>query len=170
MVGSRVRPMAFAIGLAAAGLVAGCYTLEPTARATPDVGTRVAFDVNDQGRVALGGSMGPEIDQIEGRLVQRDTSEYVVAVTAVHLLRGGEQIWTGEQVHIKSAYVNQMYARQFSSGRTIALSALGVAAVGLFVSRSLSPGGNPVAPIDQPDSGKTVRIPIGKIHLPLGWP
>ena len=171
MVGSRVRPTAVAVGLAAAALLAGCYTLQPTGRVTPDVGTRVAFDVNDQGRAALGGAMGPEIDQIEGRLVQRDTSDFVVAVTAVHLLRGGEQIWTGEQVHIKSAYVNQVYARQFSSGRTIALSAIGVVAVGVFVSRSLNPGGNPNAATDPTDTAKTVRIPIGKFLLPnLSWP
>lgn len=170
MAGSRVRPTAFAVGLAAAALLAGCYTLQPTGTVNADVGTRVAFDVNDQGRVALGGSMGPEIDQIEGRLVQRDTSDYVVAVTAVHLLRGGEQIWTGEQVHIKSAYVNQIYTRQFNSGRTIVLSAIGIAAVGLFVTRSLNPGGNPVAPVDKGDTSNTVRIPIGKLHIPLGWP
>ena len=170
MAGSRVRPTAFAVGLAAAALLAGCYTLQPTGRVTPDVGTRVAFDVNDQGRFALGGSMGPEIDQIEGRLVQRDTGDYVVAVSAVHLLRGGEQIWTGEQVHIKSAYVNQVYTRQFNSGRTIVLSAIGVAVVGVFVSRSLSPGGNPTAPNEPIDTAHTVRIPIGKFRLPLGWP
>ncbi len=171
MVGSRVRPMAVAIGLAAAALLAGCYTLQPTGRVSPEVGTRVAFDVNDEGRVALGGAMGPEIDQIEGRLVQRDTSDYVVAVTAVHLLRGGEQIWTGEQVHIKSSYVNQMYARQFSSGRTIVLSAIGVAAVGMFVTRSLLPGGNPTAPNEPVDTARQVRIPIGKFLLPhLSWP
>jgi hypothetical protein len=36
---------------------------------TPAVGEKVAFDVNDAGRVALGGSLGPEIAQIEGRVV-----------------------------------------------------------------------------------------------------
>ena len=33
----------------------------------PSLGDKVAFDVNDNGRVAFGGSMGPEIGQIEGR-------------------------------------------------------------------------------------------------------
>ena len=171
MAGSRVRPVAIAIGLAAAALLGGCYTLQPTGGVSPEVGTRVALDVNDQGRVALGGSMGPEIDQIEGRLVQRDTSDYVVAVSAVHLLRGGEQVWTGEQVHIKPSYVNRVYTREFSSGRTIALSVIGVAAVGLFATRTLSPGGSPNASNQPVDTAHAVRIPVGKFLFPhLSWP
>ena len=47
-------------------LLAGCYTLQPARGVTPEIGARVAFDVNDAGRVVLGGSMGPEIDQVEG--------------------------------------------------------------------------------------------------------
>ena len=51
----------------------GCYSLQPTRGATPTVGETVAFDVNDSGRAALGGSMGPEIGQIEGvRLGESD--------------------------------------------------------------------------------------------------
>ena len=60
--------------------LAGCYTLQPARGATPVVGEKVAFDVNDAGRVALGGSLGPEIAQIEGRVVGHDSGEYVLAV------------------------------------------------------------------------------------------
>src|SRR5687767_3062524 len=109
----------------ALGLV-GCYTLRPTRGATPQIGEIVAFDVNDNGRAALGGSMGPEIGQIEGRLLQKDTAQYLVAVSAVRLIRGGEQTWGGEAVRIKSEYVTTSYTRHFSRGRTLALSALGV--------------------------------------------
>ena len=113
-----------------ATLQAGCYTLQP-ARVSPEVGTRVAFDVSDEGRVALGGSVGPEIDQIEGHLVDTDNGDYVLAVTAIRFIRGGQQTWTGERVSIKEAYVARAYERRFSKARTIAFttSLLGAAAM-----------------------------------------
>jgi hypothetical protein len=110
-------------------LSAGCYTLEPAGGVTPEVGTGVAFDINDAGRVALGGSMGPEIDQIQGRLLSKDGTDYVVGVTMVQLLKGGTQVWHGESVRISPSYVNTMYLRRFSAGKTIAISAVGVGAV-----------------------------------------
>jgi hypothetical protein len=132
-------------GLVASGLaLVGCYTLQPARVITPEIGERVAFDVNDAGRAALGGSMGPEIDQIEGRLLQKDTSQYLVAVSAVRLLRGGEQTWSGEPVRIKSVYVAKTYRRHFATGRTIALGALGAGAVALIVTSSLLGGGDSV--------------------------
>ena len=36
--------------------------------------------------------MGPEIGQIEGRLLEKDTGQFLVAVSSVRMLRGGEQI------------------------------------------------------------------------------
>jgi len=59
------------VGMTLGALLAGCYTLQPAGGVVPSVGTQVAFDVNDVGRLALGGSMGPEIGQIEGRVVQK---------------------------------------------------------------------------------------------------
>ncbi len=119
-------------------LLVGCYTLEPTGSTVPQPGSTIGLDINDAGRVALGGSMGPEIRQVEGRLVERDSSEYVVGVTALHLLDGGEQVWHGETVHIKSAYVSSVYQRKFSAGRSALLAAAGVGAVAAIATRSLS--------------------------------
>jgi len=128
------------VGLVVIGFpLAGCYTLEPARGVTPELGTNLAFDVNDVGRVALGGSMGPEIAQIEGRLISKETngSDYLVAVSAVRLLRGGEQAWRGEQVHIKPEYFSTVYLRRYSPGRTIALSAVGIGAIAILASSSL---------------------------------
>lgn len=118
-------------------LLVGCYTLQPTGGPVPQPGTIIGLDINDAGRLALGGSMGPEIGQIEGRLVEKDSGEYVVAVTALHLLRGGDQVWHGETIHIKSEYVTSIYERRFSAGRSAALAAAGVGAVAIIATRSL---------------------------------
>jgi hypothetical protein len=63
-----------------------CYSLERISGSSPAPGTRIALEVNDAGRVALGGSMGPEIDRVEGRLIERNNGEYLLGVTSVALL------------------------------------------------------------------------------------
>ncbi|HEU4994252.1 MAG TPA: hypothetical protein VFT29_05505 [Gemmatimonadaceae bacterium] len=120
--------------------LAGCYTLTPARGVAPVPGERLAFDVNDAGRVALGPSMGAEIMQIEGRLIERTSDDYHVAVLAVRTLRGGEQVWTGERVHIKPEYVSTVYERKFSRGRTIAATAITVGSFATLVGISAVAG------------------------------
>jgi len=123
--------------IAGAFLVVGCYSLQPIRGPIPELGSVIGLDINDVGRVVLGGAMGPEIDQVEGRLVRRDTGEFVVGVMSVKLLRGGEQIWHGETVHVKREYVTSMYERRFSKTRTIVAGAVGVGLVVALASKSL---------------------------------
>lgn len=139
-------------------LVTGCYTLQPVKGVVPEVGAYVALDVNDSGRVALGGSMGPEIVQIEGRLLSTENGAYLLGVSAVRLLRGAEQVWRGEQVLIKSEHVQSVYLRQFSTTRSVAL---GTTAVGGFtaflVARALRGAGSGGDPGVQPDTANAQR-------------
>lgn len=139
--------------------LAGCYTLQPARGARAEVGEKVAFDVNDAGRVALGGSLGPEISQIEGRVLERTEGEYLVAVSNVKLLRGGEQVWAGERVRIKSDYVASTYERRFSRTRTTAVSVVGVGLLAYIVTRSIKGGGGEEDRLP-PDSSQTQLIPI----------
>lgn len=140
-------------------LLAGCYTLQPARGVTPEPGAKIAFDINDAGRVALGGTMGPEIWQIEGQLVEKDATQYIVAVSMVHLARGGEQVWTGERVPIKTEYVSSVYQRKFSATKTALLAGAGVALVATVAGKALigsvgrDPPGLPI------DSSASVRRP-----------
>lgn len=87
--------------------------------------------------------MGPEIAQVEGQLIEKDASSYLLAVSTVRLLRGGEQVWTGEQVRLKADQVGSSYQRRFSLGRTIGLGVVGIGGVtAFFVTRSLIAGGS----------------------------
>jgi len=148
------------MGFGALGVLqVGCYTLQPAVGGPPAPGSVIAFDVNDAGRVALGGPMGPEISQIEGRLFDKDSAGYVVAVSSVRLLRGGEQTWRGERVTIKPEYVGTVYERRFSKSKTMTLGLVGAAIVAAFVTRSLSGLGSPNNPISPPDTGQTQRRP-----------
>ena len=119
-------------------ILAGCYTLRPAGTAVLDPGTEVAFDITDAGRVALGGSMGPEIAQVQGRLLSRTGDEYLIAVSSVRLLRGGLQVWRGEQVRIRPEHVGSTYERRLSRGRSVALGAVALGGlVAFFISRDL---------------------------------
>jgi len=81
--------------------------------------------------------MGPAIDQVEGRLVQQTNAEYVVAVSSIRLLRGGDQVWSGEQVRIPSSYVTSVYARRFSKSRTAVLTAAAIGSIALVATKSI---------------------------------
>ncbi len=125
------------IGIAVVSL-AGCYTLKPAGGVMPEVGTKVAFAVNDAGRVALGGSMGPEIAQVEGQLLEMDSANYLLAVSSVRTIRGDEQVWNGEQVRLKPEHVAYTYKRAFSVGRSIGLGVISVGGfAAIIASRSL---------------------------------
>lgn len=153
-----MRSAAFRLaGVVAATTLVGCYTLQPTGGPVPDLGTVVGLDITDAGRVALGGAVGPEIQQVEGRLLSKDSSGYLIGVTSLHLLRGGEQVWHGEQVQIKKEYVSSVYERRFSPSRSAALAAVGIGAVALIASRSILPAGSINQPMGPDSSGTSIR-------------
>lgn len=129
--------------MASGALTLGCYSLQPTVGVTPELGVRVAFEINDAGRLALGGAMGPEIDQVEGRLLEKSSEEYLVAVTNVKFLRGGYQVWKGEQVRINSSHVRTSYIRKVSTTKSVILgAALTGGFVAFMASRGLIGGGS----------------------------
>jgi len=147
----------------------GCYTLQSTQTA-PSPGTVMAFDVNDAGRVALGGTIGPEIGQVEGRLLSQENGEYVLAVSTVRMLRGGEQVWSGERVRINREHVGNTYVRRFDKGRTIALGAVVVGGVAAIIaSRDLIGLGREPEPPIPPGGGEELRAPLRgfRIVVPL---
>ncbi|MCC6242349.1 MAG: hypothetical protein IT353_05885 [Gemmatimonadaceae bacterium] len=153
-----MRSFAVAISLSSL-LLTGCYVLQPVSGQPLPLGAQVGLSVNDAGRVAIGGSMGPEVSAIEGRLVAKDSTEYVVAVSLVRLLRGGEQVWSGERVRIKTEHVTGVSERKLSRGRTAAMVGVSVGALIAIARSSLlgSLGGDEGRL--PPDSGQTTRIP-----------
>ena len=150
----------FSIAVATGALLAGCYSLQSARGAPPEVGTKVAFDVNDAGRVGLGGALGPEVAQIEGRLVERDSAGYLLAISNVRLLQGGEQVWTGEQVRIRPEFVGNTYIRRFSMGRSIGFGAVGIGGFAAFLAtRSLLGSGGKG---DDPPPDDSVNTRLGR--------
>lgn len=148
-----------ALVLAGMGL-AGCYTLQRSQSTQLPVGSQVALDITDAGRVQLGGQMGPEIAQVEGRLFATEADEYVIAVSHVKLLRGGEQVWQGERVRVRKEHVSRVYERRFSRGRSVVAGALGTGAVLFIVTRAIVGAGLGDEGILPSDSTGTQRRPV----------
>lgn len=148
-----------ALWLVAPLVLAACYTMQPVITPRPNPASRVAFEVNDAGRTALGGLIGPGVKRIEGRLLEVEGEEYHLAVTSLSLLDGGYQVWSGEPVKLRKEYVTSAYERRFSLGRSIGL---GVSVVGGFAAflatRSLLGGGQG----DNGDPGDTVATRVGR--------
>jgi hypothetical protein len=149
-------------------LSAGCYALQPAAGATPVPGTNVALDINDAGRVALGGSMGPSINRVNGKLMSKDGEDYVLAVSGVDLLLGGYQSWAGETVRINSTHVSTLYLRRFSPGRTIVLGAVAAGVAAVVVNKTLPRSAAPpdTTPIDTGVTRRGRLPAIGRRGLP----
>ena len=145
--------------VAAVLIATGCYALQPVTGQPLPLGTVLSLSINDAGRAVLGGTMGPEISSIEGRLIQRDSAEYVLAVAQVSLLRGGEQVWAGERIRIKTEFVNAVSEKRFSRTRTAIVTTAVVGVVALVISQgilgSLS-GDNGKTP---PDTGVSIKYP-----------
>lgn len=141
-------------------VLAGCYSLQPLRGVEPQPGMKVAFDVNDTGRVALGGSMGPQIAQVEGLLVEKDTTGYLLSVSTIRMLDGGQQVWSGEQVRVSPRFVGSAYERRFSLGRTMTLGALSAGGIAAIIAGiSLTTGGGADGPGGPQD---TVDTKVGR--------
>jgi hypothetical protein len=141
-------------------VLTGCYAVEPLATTSPVPGTRLALAINDGGRVALGGSMGPSIGKVEGNLISKQDSTYVLSVLGVDYLDGTFQKWQGETVRINTGMVSGFYTKRFSKGRTITFIAGATAAAVLLAGKHY---GNPSLP--PPDS---VPTPVIQARFPVG--
>lgn len=134
------RNLSLALSL---GVVGGCYAYTPMQTAPPP-GTVVSFELNDPGRVALGQSIGPSAEKIEGALESATDSSYVLKMQSVTFVNGQQTDWTGEHLVVGRQFVTNLTQRQFSSGRTTLAVLGGIAAAAAFVAtRSVLGGGNP---------------------------
>ena len=134
---ARLRAARAAVlGLSLASSV-GCYTTQPL-MAAPDVGTPTVIVLNDRGRVALGEALGQNVDRLEGGVVSRGDSSFVVAVRNVRYFNGETNEWKGEQVTVPVAGVRTLEARRFSRKRTWTLvGALTAGFIAFIITRSV---------------------------------
>lgn len=116
-------------------LCGGCYVNQPLVDATPAPapGTRLVLELTDAGRIAMGPVLGLDVARLEGALVERSDSQYVLGVTNVVNLWGVPSRWEGERIAVSAGYVRRMFARRISPGRTAVAVAAGTAGFVAFV-------------------------------------
>lgn len=137
----------------------GCYSFVPVVHTGIPAGTQVSLRITDAGRIALGGSMGPEIGAVDGRLVQHTATEYTLAVSGVRFLRGGEQRWNGERMSLRNDHVADVREQRLSKTRTGLLAGLAISAVVYAATRGLSGSGERDPGRTPTDTAATTRIP-----------
>ena len=142
-------------------MTGACYSVEPIASVTPTPGTRLTLAINDGGRVALGGSMGPEIRIVEGKLLTKQDSTYVLSMIGVNYLNGTFQKWAGETVRINSGMVSGFFEKRFSTAKTVMVLA-GAAAAGYLITNgyTFKPGGKDDPPPPPPVLEGHFTLPI----------
>ena len=147
-------------------LLAGCYEYIPAGGATPPLGAPIAVDITDAGRVALGGAMGPEIDRVEGRLIDQNADGYRLKVSSVTLIHGESQPWNGEAITLKPTYVSRLYTQKIDKVKTGLGIGLAVGGVVAIAAQQLSGVGTKDGPNEgRPDTLQTNRVP--RVRFPF---
>jgi len=133
-------------------LLTGCYVNLPLvgSRLEPAPGTRLVIELTDAGRVGMTSLVGPEVVSVEGALVERSDSQYVLGVTKVLGLYGAQSRWQGERVAFRTEYVRRMSERLLSPGRTAGAVVGMVAGVVVAILTNNLAGSGGVSPEDRP--------------------
>jgi len=124
------------------GVTTGCYAYTPVA-SPPAPGQQVLLELNDQGRVGLGPSIGSASSQVEGVLQPGMDSAYSLKVVSVSYLNGQRNKWSGEPLVVSRGFVRDVKLRQFSRSRSALTTAAVVGGSILFIlTRSVLGGGS----------------------------
>jgi hypothetical protein len=127
--------------VATVAALSGCYKWTPLETVTPASGTRIAVDLTSVGTDTLARYVGPNAVAIEGRVLEAEASDLLLAVSVVRKRNGEEDFWKGEAVSIPRATISGLRQRRLAAGRTL-LVAGAVAALGATVGAAASSGGS----------------------------
>lgn len=128
-----------------------CYVYVPVGTA-PNVGSHVALEVNDAGRVALREQLGPGVLRLEGRLAAVEAGNFVIDASQVMQIRGLALPLDSMRVRLSNQFVDRVDERRLSRSRTWITvgSAIAVAAVFIgtkgFSGRGTPPDREPGGP------------------------
>ena len=118
------------------GVGTGCYVYAPAAQ--PAAGSRLLLELNDQGRVGLGDSIGPSGEVVEGTMTSESDTAYSLRVVRVGYLNGQSNYWNGELLTVSRTFVNRAMERRHSSRRTwLTVSGITAATVLFIATRGL---------------------------------
>src|SRR5690606_15262 len=107
---------------------------------------------------------------VEGRMVSRSDSTFMLAVQDALTDRGTRMRWAGEVVELPEIYVGQVMERRLSKGRTGLLVAAVLAGAALVLTTDLAAvPGEDISTKPDPGNGAQTgvfEIPIQRMRLP----
>lgn len=117
-------PRRLTAGLSAAGLATqlACHTYQPLQESVPVTGREIAIEINDRGRVMVGGQLGEAVHAVEGKVIEATDSQVTLSVARTVSMRGSTAVWAGEQVSVPREAVRGFRVRQYSRSRTVMLA------------------------------------------------
>ena len=148
----RVVRWAGVAAVAAAMASAACYNQVPVSEAPAPVGEKVTALLTPYGSVQMVSKLGPNVHEVNGRLVAIDATTVTIGLETTVGLDGTQQQWSGDQVAFPRGVFNEFTTPKFSMVRTVWLGAATVAGLvllrGAIGGTSLiggggSPGGPP---------------------------
>ena len=87
-------------------LLSACYQYVPV-QSAPAVGSQVALEINDDGRVALREQLGPGVVRLEGRLSAVDSDGMLVETSSVTQIRGRPIPVDSVRVRVSQGHVSE---------------------------------------------------------------
>jgi len=120
-----------------------CYVYKPVTTPVAPVGSTIAVDLTDRGRVGLGEQIGISARTIEGVVSSQDDSVLLLKVSSVSYLNGQRNKWAGEPLTVQKSHLTNARERNFSRSRT-AIVAAGAAGglIAFIATRGLIGSGN----------------------------
>ncbi len=113
--------------IAATLVLAGCYSYQPLARATPIPNTRVVVQLTDAGTQRLAGYLGRNSTSVDGRVLGVSDSMLQLSVVAVHATDGDVHYWKGEPIDLPRETIAGILQRRLAKGSTALVGGIATA-------------------------------------------
>lgn len=110
-------------------LAAGCHTYRPLVGVTPPEGTRVRLQLSDSGTTSLSSYLGPDVVEINGRILTADSDALTLSVSHIRTRDGSEPFWKGESVTIQRSLIARTEEERLSKSRTAGVAGASLALV-----------------------------------------
>jgi len=149
-------------------LTTACYTYVPGS-AAPATGTEVTVLLTDKGRAALSDRVGPEMDELRGRLMSGTDSSVVISMTESVTLRGVSATWTDEVLTVSREHFGSLRIKALSRGRTSVVAGLASAAAVFLVLSSglLTDSERAISDPINPPTGPGPNSKVGTFSIPF---
>lgn len=120
----RVRHLAPALCLLCA-----CYESIPISLGNVAPGMKLRVSLTDAGGDSLARYLGPGVERVDGKLIQKSDSTVSLSVSEISMRSGQDQYWKGEAVVLPRYSVATVQQRRIAKTRSILLGGALIAAL-----------------------------------------